>query len=303
MSDVATVQPSGLLTFIERAARDPQFDINKFEALLRMQREAEHDQQRRAFNAAMAAAQAEMLHGHPRQPEHLPPAANTPSWNTSSRRCGRSTSAHGFSVRYGLQRSSSQPGHIRLVATVAHTGGYSEEVALEAPVSSAGSQGGKTAMTPVQALGSATTYLRRYLASLIWNVTLVDEDDDDGEMGRTARAPRPRPEPAAAAPADPLDEPNGPKWLQNLELMLANAQDVAEVERIGGSVQVRRVMESAAPQSGQGRDQPPAGDALRAVCRPGRSRRSGGAVMILIALIAFIVYGGCCCCGGNDHDC
>src|SRR5678809_1477467 len=51
---------SPLMSFIERAAREPEFDLNKFSELLRLQQEAEDKQAKRAFNAAMASVEAEI---------------------------------------------------------------------------------------------------------------------------------------------------------------------------------------------------------------------------------------------------
>jgi hypothetical protein len=84
---------------------------------------------------------------------------------------------------------------MRITCTVAHDAGYFEENYLDAPVSTTGSQGGRMAITPVQAIGSTITYLRRYLLGMCWNAVLAD-DDDDGEGFRPAvaasvqRAPR-----------------------------------------------------------------------------------------------------------------
>ena len=60
MNEIAPVNSTALMSFIERAAINPDFDVQKFGELLRMQREMEHDQFRRAFNQAMASAQALM---------------------------------------------------------------------------------------------------------------------------------------------------------------------------------------------------------------------------------------------------
>jgi hypothetical protein len=60
MSEVAAIPASTLMTFIERAARDDTFNVEKFSALLSLQRDAEHEQARRAFNVAMASCQAQM---------------------------------------------------------------------------------------------------------------------------------------------------------------------------------------------------------------------------------------------------
>lgn len=195
MSEVTTVSPSPLASFIERAAVNPDFDVNKFGELLRMQKDVEHDQARKAFNRAMAAAQADML----------PIVRDAKNSHLNNRYAKLETidaairpiyTTHGFSVRYGSAPSPHE-GWMRITCTVAHEGGYFEENYLDAPVSTTGSQGGRMAVTPVQAIGSTVTYLRRYLLGMVWNAVLADEDDDDGEGTRvrsvaasTPRAPR-----------------------------------------------------------------------------------------------------------------
>jgi hypothetical protein len=190
MSEVVPASNSVLASFIERAARDPEFDVQKFGELLRMQREVEHDQARKAFNRAMASAQAEML----------PVVRDAKNSHLNNRYAKLETidaairpiyTRWGFSVRYG-SAPSPQEGWLRITCTVAHDDGYFEENYLDAPVSLTGSQGGRMAVTPVQAIGSTVTYLRRYLLGMVWNTVLADEDDDGEGARRAAAAPMPR---------------------------------------------------------------------------------------------------------------
>ena len=189
MSDVATVPDGAMFSLIERAARDETFDVAKFEALLRMRREEQHEQARRAFNVAMRNCQAEME-----------PVLRT----TSNRGAGNKYAkleaidadarpiytSHGFSVRYGSDLPP-QPGWMRITCTVAHDAGYWEENYLDSPVSTTGSQGGRMGMTPVQAVGATVTYLRRYLLGMAFNIVLADivGEDKDGEEQREPNAP------------------------------------------------------------------------------------------------------------------
>ena len=176
------VSTTPLMSFLERIAKDPQFDVDKFEVLLRLQREVAHDQARREFNAGMAAAQAEML-----------PVVRDASNKHLGNRYAKLEqidgalrpiyTKHGFSVRFGSAPAPAE-GWLRIVCTVAHAGGYWEENHLDAPVSTTGSQGGKMAVTAVQAIGSTVTYLRRYLLLMVFNVALADEQDDDGVAAR-----------------------------------------------------------------------------------------------------------------------
>jgi hypothetical protein len=235
-----------LMSFIERAAKDDSFDVAKFGELLRLQRDVGHDQSRRLFNQAMADAQSEML----------PVVRDAKNSHLGNKYAKLETidaamrpiyTRHGFSVRFGSAPAPTE-GYIRITCTVAHAGGYFEENYLDAPIANLGSQGGRTATTCVQAVGSAVTYLRRYLLGMVFNIVLADEDDDGEGMRRAApmqraaaatpRAPR-RADPMVYEDApDPLDETDGRQWLLNLDVALANAQSQDEVVAIGGHASV-----------------------------------------------------------------
>jgi hypothetical protein len=230
MSVTTTNGNTALMSFIERAANNPEFDVAKFGELLRLQRDVAHDQSRRAFNAAMADAQSEML----------PVVRDARNSHLNNRYARLETidaamrpiyTRHGFSVRYGSAPASSE-GMIRITCTVAHADGYFEEQYLDAPTVNAGSQGGRTATTPVQAVGSAITYLRRYLLSMVFNVVLADEDDD-GEFTRrpAAAAATPRP-PRVTAPAERTDDA-WRIWLDKLRAACAVLYSKQEVVEIG----------------------------------------------------------------------
>ena len=242
MSEVIPASNSVLATFIERAARDPEFDVQKFGELLRMQREVEHDQSRKAFNHAMASAQAEML----------PVVRDAKNSHLNNRYAKLETidaairpiyTRWGFSVRYGSAPSPHE-GWLRITCTVAHDAGYFEENYLDAPVSLTGSQGGRMAVTPVQAIGSTVTYLRRYLLGMVWNTVLADDDDDGEGTRRAAAAPVQRAARVAErAPAyEAGTETDQEKWLRNLATKLAMAQSQAEVVAIADLKSVKNAV-------------------------------------------------------------
>jgi hypothetical protein len=195
MNEIAV--PNGaLLSFIERAAKDESFDVAKFETLLRVRRDEAHDHSRRVFNAAMAACQSEM---QPVLRESTNPGVRSKyaKLEAIDQQMRPIYTRHGFSVRFG-SAPPPQPGWMRITCTVAHESGYFEENYLDSPVSTQGSQGGRIAMTPVQAVGSVVTYLRRYLLGMVFNIVQADVvgEDDDGEtmreQPRAAAAPMPR---------------------------------------------------------------------------------------------------------------
>lgn len=65
------------------------------------------------------------------------------------------------------------------------------------------------AITPVQAVGSTVTYLRRYLSAMVFNVVLAD-DDDDGEATRRTPPPRSERPPAWEPPRTVARPPPAP---------------------------------------------------------------------------------------------
>lgn len=260
MSEVVPASNSVLASFIERAARDPAFDVPKFGELLRMQREVEHDQARKAFNRAMASAQAEML----------PVVRDAKNSHLNNRYAKLETidaairpiyTRWGFSVRYGSAPSPHE-GWLRITCTVAHDDGYFEENYLDAPVSLTGSQGGRMAVTPVQAIGSTVTYLRRYLLGMVWNTVLADDDDDGEGTRRAAAAPMPRgarvAERAPAYEAPPQSPPKSAApvertdaqwrtWLDKLRAATEVLYHKEEVVELGNRASVGDAIASGPP--------------------------------------------------------
>ncbi len=255
MNAVTTVANAGaLVSFIERAAVDPNFDVGKFEALLRMQMEVERDQARKAFNRAMAACQAEMEPViRTAQNKHL--GNKYAKLETIDRQMRPIYTRHGFSMRFG-SAPSPREGDMRITCTVAHEAGFYEENYLDAPVSLTGSQGGRMSVTPVQAVGSNITYLRRYLSTMCFNMVLADDEDDDGEGSRRPQQPAARPYPARRMdPVASMDEVlkgdsipdfDAPKvdkaleGVQALEARIRAAGTEDELHEIAGSAQVAK---------------------------------------------------------------
>jgi hypothetical protein len=249
MSEVTTTQNGALMSFIERAAKDESFDVAKFETLLRVRRDEAHDYARRVFNQAMAICQHEME----------PVLRSTPNKGVGGRYAKLEDidqqmrpiyTSHGFSVRFG-SAPPPQPGWLRITCTVAHESGYFEENYLDSPVSNQGAQGGRMAMTPVQAVGSVVTYLRRYLLGMVFNIVQADvvgEDDDGEAMRRAAPAPmraerKVDPTPYEA-PAKSTPRPRTRReFLDGLSIALRDAQSAEEVDRIVCGEEVMRAKE------------------------------------------------------------
>lgn len=169
----------GLLEVIARAARDPNVDIDKMERLLEMQERV----QARGAKAAYYSALAEM------QPE-LPVISERGGISTDKGKTVQSTYAlwedvneairpilakHGFALSFKVRRTE---GEIITTGILSHRGGHSEETELALPTDNSGSK------NAVQAVGSSTSYGKRYTAYALLNITTTGEDDDGHKGGR-----------------------------------------------------------------------------------------------------------------------
>jgi hypothetical protein len=163
-----------LLNCVAQAMGDPATDVGKLELLIRLQREIIADDARLQYARAMRAAQADMM-------PILRTAQNT---STNSRYAPLEVidavirpiyTRHGFAMEFN---SEPVDGGVRLICEVTHTpGGHTKTRHLEAALDAVGPQG-RANKTPVQALVSSTTYLRRTLTCMVWNLALTNEDMD-----------------------------------------------------------------------------------------------------------------------------
>ncbi len=196
--------PDPMFLMIQRAATDPGFDMEKFQMLLNEYRHERTTKARREFNEAMAATQAAIGPVlRDRKNTHL--GNRYATLDAMLDAILPIASANGLNVRFG-SASSSQPGW-QCVTCIISKGDHTETLTLEAPVVSPPmSSGGRTQMTPIQAVGSTTTYLKRYLISNAFALrtseagTVPDDDDGEGTRQTTQRQPA---QPEAKPPAQP----------------------------------------------------------------------------------------------------
>lgn len=167
------IAPDMIATFA-RLASDPNTDVVKLNALIDIYWKVEGKRAETAFNAAMAAAQAE-----------LAPVAKK-SWNphTKSRYAALDAvyeaikpiiAKHGFGSSYGTAPSQ-LPNHVQIYCDVTHSGGHSKRYTSDIPTDDVGMKGNVN-KTPIQAFGSTTSYARRYMTLLIFDVATGDDND------------------------------------------------------------------------------------------------------------------------------
>lgn len=169
----------GIDAVIERAARDPNVDIDKLERLIAMQERIQTRNAEVEFNRALNAAQAEMR----------PISANASNPQTRSRyatfdKLDRALrpiyTHHGFSLSFD-EGDSPKPNHVRVLCYVAHNAGHTRTYHRDMPADGKGAKGGDV-MTLTHAAGAAGSYGARYLLKGIWNVAVGDEDVDGNDV-------------------------------------------------------------------------------------------------------------------------
>jgi len=169
-------ESAAIFQIIERAARDPNVDLDKMERLMAMREREMSRQAEQDFNEAMKAAQSEMRSV----------AADADNSQTKSKYATYAKldrvlrpiyTKHGFSVSFD-EADSPKPDHIRCLAYVAHEAGFTRTYRKDMPADGKGAKGGDV-MTKTHATGAAASYGMRYLLKGIFNVA-VGEDDTDG---------------------------------------------------------------------------------------------------------------------------
>lgn len=179
----AQSETAAVLSLIERAARDPNIDIDKMERLIVMQRTIKAEAAEKAFNTAMKIAQAEMR----------PVAADANNPQTKSRYASYAAldralrpiyTKNGFALSFD-EADSPKPEHIRVLCYVTHEDGHTRIYHKDMPADGKGAKGGDV-MTKTHATGAAASYGARYLLKGIFNVAVGDDDRDGNTVERIA---------------------------------------------------------------------------------------------------------------------
>jgi molecular chaperone GrpE (heat shock protein) len=212
MLQVPQPAPDNIMAVIARAAADPNVDVGKMERLLAMIREEDKRVAEQLFNAAMARAQAEM-------PLILKKATN-PSTNSKFAKLEAIAKAilpvvekHNFSLQFS-EGDSPKPDKIRVVCKVSHAAdlngkqySHSEIFHMDLSPDDTGAKGSPT-KTKIHGEGSTFSYGRRYLTCMIFNLTIIGEDDD-GNQGHRPRVANP----SSLQPSEPsLKDLAGQLW-------------------------------------------------------------------------------------------
>lgn len=241
MSNLATVErdqsptvigeSATILSVIQRAAADPQCDIEKMERLMAMHERMQAKSAEQAFNTAMAQMQCEI-------PTVGEGAVNTHTKNTYATLDDINyvlkpiMQRHGFAVTFKVEHTGAG---ISITGILMHCAGHREQTTMLLPLDTGP---GRNA---VQAVGSSTTYGKRYVMCALLNITTGDARDDDG-VGAQAESNGMRDQVRAdilERVAEACDQEGLTKVWQAAVAVLRAAGDTAGYEQIKSAVAAR----------------------------------------------------------------
>lgn len=162
---------SNIMAVISRAAADPTCDIDKLERLMAMHERMLARDAEAEFNAAMAAMQSDI----PSIAERGAIVVN------GQKRSDYATfedindvikpimQTHGFAITFKVENIAQG---LSVTGILMHRAGHRESTTMLLPLDTSGSK------NAVQAVGSSTSYGKRYVMSALLNLTTRGEDDD-----------------------------------------------------------------------------------------------------------------------------
>ncbi|MCV4287916.1 ERF family protein [Pseudomonas capsici] len=162
---------TSLLAVISRAAADPSCDIDKMERLMAMHERMQARDAEAEFNASMAAMQSDIpsiaergaitVNGQVR--------SNYATFEDINDVIKPIMQAHGFAITFKVENVQ---GGMSITGILMHRAGHRESTSMFIPLDTSGSK------NAVQAVGSSTSYGKRYVMSALLNLTTRGEDDD-----------------------------------------------------------------------------------------------------------------------------
>lgn len=173
----AAPETAAFVSMIERAAMNPDVDVDKMERLLAMQERVMERTARTAYFAALAQMQPDLPviteRGAIKNREQQVQSTYA-RWEDINDAIRPLLAHHGFALSFRTGREDGCP---TVTGVLSHREGHSEETTMVLPIDSSGSKNN------VQGVGSSTSYGKRYTAIALLNITTRGEDDDGKAAG------------------------------------------------------------------------------------------------------------------------
>lgn len=185
-NEVAVLTPvsetAALLSMIQRMSTDPTVSFDRAQQAFAFYERVQANQARKAFDAAMAAAKAEIpVIKKKRLVEYEAKGGKTSYVHEDlggiAEIIDPILAKHSLSYRYRTTSNPNEP--VIVTCIIAHADGHSEETTLSA---GRDDSGGKNA---IQSIGSSVTYLQRYTLKAALGLAAA-KDDDGATSDKTA---------------------------------------------------------------------------------------------------------------------
>lgn len=167
---------AGLMAMLERVVLNPDISVDKLERLLDMQLRVRAIEAKQAFAQALSEMQPKMPILKERG--EVSGRYRYALWEDIVGVITPILSEHGFALNF---RTSSTKDSVTVIGILRHVAGHEAETELTLPLDSSGNK------PAIQALGSSTSYGKRYAASALLNLR-TGELDDDGAVGANGPA-------------------------------------------------------------------------------------------------------------------
>jgi len=182
-AEIVRADGASLMSVIARAASDPNTDVDKLERLLGMYERITERDAKAAYNQALAEMQPKLPvideRGGIKNNSGVVQSTYA-KWEDINDAIRPFLHEYGFalSFRTGLAHD----GKITVTGVLSHAAGHQEETTVTLPHDSSGNK------NAVQAVGSSTSYGKRYAAISLLNITsrAPGDRDDDGQAGGTS---------------------------------------------------------------------------------------------------------------------
>lgn len=177
--EVVQVGASSLMDVISRAAADPNTDVDKLERLLGMYERITAQQAKAAYTTALAEMQPKLPvideRGAISTDKGKTVQSTYAKWEDINDAIRPLLSEHGFALSF--RTGIGADGKIAVTGVLSHRDGHQEETTMTLPHDSSGSK------NAVQAVGSSTSYGKRYVTIALLNITsrVKQDRDDDGK--------------------------------------------------------------------------------------------------------------------------
>lgn len=158
------VAPVGIMGIpLDKLAEIP---VEKMEQLFALHQKIEADKARREFDSAFADMQPELPIIAKSGQAHN---AKYAKWEDIVEDITPIIARHGFGISFRVKTENNA---LAVTCVLSHRGGHREETGYILPLDTSGSKNG------IQAIGSSTSYGKRYTACALLNIVTREEDDD-----------------------------------------------------------------------------------------------------------------------------